>query len=466
MKKRILLVLSLVVQGLVYGQCYQQFSYGSYHVTAIKTDGTLWGWGYGAGGQLGNSTWNNPSPIQISSATHWQKVFTGYHTTFVIKNDGTLWGIGASNHGLLGNGSTSGFNSTLQQIGTANNWLKISVSQDMVIGLKTDGTLWGWGMNDTYQMGNGTCCADQLTPIQIGMDTNWIDIETSHLGSAFAQKSDGTIWRWGSNVCYMLAGSGVQSLPVPTLMNADTDWASYSVGDGHGLAIKTNGTLWTWGCNGVGQGGNSSPGAALRYNPSQIGTATWSSACAGSGISFGIQTDGSLWAWGKNDEGQLGLGAVTANQLVPIQVGTDTNWAKLYSDGNATTFGIKTDGTIWVWGDNQAGQYGNGTIDNDFLVPTQLTGMCTTLSAPSFSENSSISLYPNPSKGMVTLDYELETAAQLQVIDVSGRVVLERELVATETSVQFTTTAMASGVYAVQVLGKNGGVWRSKLVLE
>ena len=103
--------------------------------------------------------------------------------------------------------------------------------------------------------------------------------------------------------------------------------------------------------------------------------------------------------------------------------------------------------------------------DTDFFVTKFASQACQSLGTTLFEETS-IRLYPNPSKGMVTLDYQLETAAQLQIIDVSGRVVLERELAAAETSLQFDTRAMASGVYAVQVLGSDGGVWRSKLVVE
>ena len=103
--------------------------------------------------------------------------------------------------------------------------------------------------------------------------------------------------------------------------------------------------------------------------------------------------------------------------------------------------------------------------NTDFFVTKFASQACQSLGTTLFEETS-IRLYPNPSKGMVTLDYKLETAAQLQIIDLSGRVVLERELAAAETSVQFATTAMASGVYAVQVLDKNGGVWRSKLIVE
>ena len=103
--------------------------------------------------------------------------------------------------------------------------------------------------------------------------------------------------------------------------------------------------------------------------------------------------------------------------------------------------------------------------NTDFFVTKFASQACQSLGTTLF-EDTQIRLYPNPSKGMVTLDYQLETAAQLQIIDVSGCVVLERELAAAETSLQIDTKVMASGVYAVQVLGSDGGVWRSKLIVE
>jgi hypothetical protein len=114
--------------------------------------------------------------------------------------------------------------------------------------------------------------------------------------------------------------------------------------------------------------------------------------------------------------------------------------------------------------DNGTSYYSYGG-NTDFFITKFASQACPALGTSLFEETS-IRLYPNPSKGLVTLDYQLEAAVQLQVIDVSGRVVLERELSAAETSVQFATTAMASGVYAVQVLGSDDGVWRSKLVVE
>ncbi len=237
----------LWVSASTYGQCYNGFQIGDYHVASIKSDGTLWGWGLSDIGQLSNTLFSNPTPFQLSPATDWSKVSAGDNNTFIIKSNGTLWAMGKGSYGLLGNGSTTQSNPTLQQIGTAANWQKISASTDMTIGLKTDGTIWGWGQNDQYEMGNNTCCANQLTPIQIGTANHWVDIETSRGASVFALKNDGTIWGWGLNLGGLLADNTVMARSVPTQLNTDTDWASIHVGAAHILALKTNGTLWSWG---------------------------------------------------------------------------------------------------------------------------------------------------------------------------------------------------------------------------
>ena len=237
----------LWVSASTYGQCFDRFNIGQGHIVTIKSDGTLWGWGYSGYGQLGSVSLSNVSPLQLSPDSNWIKIFNGYNNFFILKNNGSLWGVGQGDYGLLGNGSTTQTNTTLQQIGTATNWQKISASTDMTIGLKTDGTIWGWGQNDQYEMGNNTCCANQLTPIQIGSANHWVDIETSLAASAFALKNDGTIWGWGLNLAGLLADNTVMARSIPTQLNADTDWASIHVGAAHILALKTNGTLWSWG---------------------------------------------------------------------------------------------------------------------------------------------------------------------------------------------------------------------------
>lgn len=468
MLKKITL-LFLWVSASTYGQCFDRFNIGQGHIVTIKSDGTLWGWGYSGYGQLGSVSLSNVSPLQLSPDSNWIKIFNGYNNFFILKNNGSLWGVGQGDYGLLGNGSTTQTNTTLQQIGTATNWQKISASTDMTIGLKTDGTIWGWGQNDQYEMGNNTCCANQLTPIQIGSANHWVDIETSLAASAFALKNDGTIWGWGLNLAGLLADNTVMARSVPTQLNSDTDWASIHVGAAHILALKTNGTLWSWGGGEYGQTGDGLSPSLYRSYPRQVGTDTWSKVFAGWKVSFGIKPDGTLWAWGLNDVGQLGIGNTT-NQFSPVQVGTDTDWVDVVSGGSGNdqfTIATKSDGTVWAWGDNQVGQYGNGTVGNPVFVPTLMTGLCATLSASEFQQENVFTMFPNPAKDVVTLQYDLALAnATVEVFDLTGRLIQNVALNSVSGSNELNVSAYPAGVYLVLVKQGADVVSSSKLVVE
>ena len=468
MLKKITL-LFLWISAYTYSQCYNGFQIGDYHVVSIKSDGSLWGWGSSDIGQLSNTNLVNPTLFQIGTATDWLKVSTGPYNTFIIKNNGTLWAMGDGRYGLLGNGSTTTINPTLQQIGTATNWQKISASSDMTIGLKTDGTIWGWGQNDQYEMGNNTCCTNQLTPIQIGTANHWVDIETSRGASVFALKNDGTIWGWGLNLAGLLGNSTVMARSIPTQLNADTDWASIHVGAAHILALKTNGTVWAWGGGEYGQTGDNFPSSYYRDTPTQVGTSAWSKVFAGWKVSFGIKPDGTLWAWGLNDVGQLGIGNTT-NQFTPVQVGTDTDWVDVVSGGSGNdqfTIATKSDGTVWVWGDNQGGQYGNGTVGNPVYVPTLMTGLCATLSTDEFEQENVFTMYPNPAKDVVNLAYNLTDAnATFEVFDLTGRLIQNVALNSVTGSSELNVSAYPAGVYLVLIKQGAAVVSSSKLVVE
>ena len=156
-------------------------------------------------------------------------------------------------------------------------------------------------------------------------------------------------------------------LLIITQINAQC-WQSISALKFHRLALKTEGTLWSWGSNQNGQLGD---GTYIDKNvPTQIGTATnWQSISGGEGHSLGVKTDGTLWTWGDNNYGQLGDGT-NINKYLPTQIGTATNWQSV-SGGNRHSLGVKTDGTLWTWGDNNDGQLGDGT-NLGKNVPTQI----------------------------------------------------------------------------------------------
>lgn len=331
-------------------------SAGPYNTVATKNNGELWGWGI-SGPSLGVGT-IHPSidvtvPNQVGSDTDWD-VVSGSILSAGVKSDGTLWVWGKNDAGQLGLGDTVQRNLPTQ-LGTDTHWEKVSIGYNFMLALKDDGTLWSWGINDAGQLGLGDI-VNRSVPVQVGTDTHWTNI-SGGFQSSFALKDDGTIWSWGYALNGQLGlGDGVDR-HVPTQIGTDTDWTAIHSTYNHALALKSNGTLWSWG-SGYGEPvlGNGTNGSS--NSPIQVGTDTnWALIWGGIFVSAAIKSNGTLWTWGPNDDGRLGLGDTT-DRLVPTQVGTDTDWVTVsISDA---LFAIKSNGTMWSSGSNGAGQLGLG----------------------------------------------------------------------------------------------------------
>jgi alpha-tubulin suppressor-like RCC1 family protein len=225
-----------------------------------------------------------------------------------------------------------------------------------------EGQLWSWGRNNQGELGLGNQVA-YSSPMQVGSLATW-----KYIGSGMAYsasqviKSDNTMWTWGSNVTGALGQGNPSGRVTSPVQVGSTTWASPVSGFGftgrNGAAVRTNGTLWTWGSNANGELGLNN---TTNYSsPVQVGALfTWASVTKGSYHMLAVKTDGTLWAWGKQPYfGQLGLGNTT-NYSSPKQVGADVNWAKV-SAGYSSSLAIKTDGTLWAWGSNANGQLGLG----------------------------------------------------------------------------------------------------------
>jgi len=250
---------------------------------------------------------------------------------------------------------------TPSQIGKATNWAFVSASSGVgryTVAIKTDGTLWAWGGNWDGVLGDGTTISREV-PVQIGAATNWASVTASGTHTV-AIRTDGTLWAWGRNWHGELGDGTTITLRInPTQIGTATSWASVSAGHGRTVAIRTDGTLWAWGRNWYGELGDGTT-ITPRINPTQIGTATnWTYVSAGSMHTVAMRTDGTLWAWGNNSRGQLGDDTIT-HRNTPVQIGTYTDWAYV-SAGSEHTIAIKTDGSLWAWGSNSRGQLGDGT---------------------------------------------------------------------------------------------------------
>jgi alpha-tubulin suppressor-like RCC1 family protein len=307
---------------------------------AVKTDGTLWMWGYNPYGQLGtNDTITRSTPTQVGTATNWKQVACGYFNTTAVKTDGTLWSWGLYSDELFG------IRSTPKQVGNETNWKSVLCGKAHRGALKYDGTLWMWGDNGYGQLGLNDR-TDRYTPVQeITSSTNWKQIVGGE-DFTVAVKTDGTLWAWGSNYSGQLGDNTTAYRSTPRQIGTATDWKTVSAGKSHAAAIKTDGTLWAWGSNSYRIVDYTS--ASYRSTPRQEGTSAtnWKLVSSGYGYINAIKTDGTLWSWGRNNQGQLGNNTTSSSSLPRQEFTSNTNWVQLSSTWGRSCLAIQAPGYI------------------------------------------------------------------------------------------------------------------------
>jgi alpha-tubulin suppressor-like RCC1 family protein len=337
---------------------WETISVGSNHSLALKTNGTIWAWGYNLNGQLGNGNSSILlSPTIIGTDTDWVSISAGGNSSYAIKSNGQLFAWGQNNQSQLGDGSTINKN-TPTQIGNSTDWAIIDSGNNYVFALRTDGKLWGWG-NNSYNRFGSTTSSTVLNPAQVGAETNWSNIYIPPSGSvSLAIKSNGTLWAIGFNAYGQLGQGNSGNYSGLTQIGNATNWRSGAVGSNHVLALDKQNNVFSWGYNLSGQLGKGN--FSYSTNVRQVGTdLTWDKIYTTTYRSAAIKKDGTLWAWGNNSEGQLGNGS-DRNLDVPVQIGTSANWQTL-SLGYNHSIALKKDGTLWAWGANNVGQLGDGT---------------------------------------------------------------------------------------------------------
>jgi alpha-tubulin suppressor-like RCC1 family protein len=371
------------------GTNWKQVSFKSNHTAAIKTDGTLWTWGSGTNGQLGNAvTADRSTPVTtFSGGTNWKQVSCGYRCTSAIKTDGTLWTWGSGLYGQLGNGVTTGNRSTpVTTFSGGTNWKQVSCVGSYTAAIKTDGTLWTWGSGTNGKLGNGVTTGNISTPVTtFAGGTDWKQVSSG--GSYIAAiKTDGTLWTWGfgskGRLGSFIFGSN-RSTPVTTFAGG-TNWSdvastepedlyTISAGGAHTAAIKTDGTLWTWGFGTNGKLGNGvTTGSISTPVTTFAGGTNWKQVSCARIHNAAIKTDGTLWTWGAGNRGQLGNGVTAGTISTPVTTfAGGTDW-KQVSCGDSFTSAIKTDGTLWTWGYGFSGQLGNG-VNSSGNISTPVT---------------------------------------------------------------------------------------------
>lgn len=432
----------------------QNFSMG------IKMDGTLWGWGLNGNllGLNGNMA-NQNLPIQIGTANDWATVSAGNVHTLAVKTNGTLWSWGNGQFGQLGNGIFNSATWTVTQVGTANDWLTVSAGNIFSLAIKTNGTLWSWGLNNLGQLGISNLI-DQNLPVQVGTASNWLKIDAGNQHS-LAIDTTGFVYAWGDNTFGQFGNGTNTSSSTPIMVSSSNNWAEVSAGFDHSMALDTSGILFTFGNNTNGQlcdGTNTASNTMTPISFSNAGLVTqYIVISAGNSFSLAIKNDNTLWSGGYNTSGQLGLGNNTAVNTLN-QVGTNNTWFAI-SAGDVHSLAMETTTSLWSTGRGLEGQLGIGTnVANNTL---QSVGCPTTVLANetvSIDKNT-ISVYPNPTNTIVNIDYTLENSSDvvLRVTNIQGQVITE---IKTEKSSGLNTdtldlSSQSSGMYFLTLTSGN-----------
>ncbi|WP_303310171.1 T9SS type A sorting domain-containing protein [Hymenobacter sp. BT730] len=406
---------------------WKSISAGYNHCLMIKADGTLWSAGYNTFGSLGIGTSPDSRPNAVAAGTTWQSVTAGFCLSMGIRQDGSVWTWGYNQTGALGTTTIKTTQITLPlpvapkvawkeysggsiysaaideagnlwgwgdayhlsinrynlytapaKIDSTHHWTKVYVGPQPIssylLGIRQDGSLWTWGNTpgrygkDSYNSKENTYSAVQVAP-----GATWHSVAVGPQ-CVWGIQQDGTLWGWGGNVGLFytrpVLGDGTNNAQQePVQIAAGFHWlqVSTSLVDYYGYptesgyytaAIRQDSTLWTWGYNLKGQLGMGDQ--APRLAPEQVKPGSkWRSVSTGANHTVAIAQDGTLWAWGSNEYGKLGNGTTT-DATKPIQIASSKTW-KVASAGTFFTVAIDKDGKLWTWGYNADGALGNAS---------------------------------------------------------------------------------------------------------
>jgi alpha-tubulin suppressor-like RCC1 family protein len=299
---------------------------GPAHSLAVLLHGEVWGWGYNGEGQIGGSTGAVETPRVISGVSGVTAACAGgTHSLFRLSN-GTVVGLGSNAFGQLGDGTTTPAPNTPVAVSGLQNVVAISCGHEYSMALMSDRTVRAWGRNSAGQLGDNTKL-DRATPVPVVGLTNVIAI---------------------------------------------------AAGENHSLALRSDGSVWAWGQNGVGELGDDTIQERLVPVPTLANTNYRAIAASGS-TSMALRNDGVVFVWGTNESGQLANGTLSGNSSTPLQVAGLTDVAEIAIARQPGVvnhlMAVRSDGTMWAWGLNDFGQVGSGSAEEVVRAPEQVTGL-------------------------------------------------------------------------------------------
>ncbi|KAB0671412.1 hypothetical protein F6V30_02190 [Oryzomonas sagensis] len=400
---------------------------GTSNTMVLKSDGTVFAWGWNLYGQLGDgTTTDRHSPTVVPGLTGVTAIVPGYAHTAARKSDGTVLAWGNNLHGQIGDGTTTERHSPTVVPGLTG-MAAIAVGDAHTVALKNAGTVLAWGSNLRGQLGDGTT-TDRHSPTVVPGLTGVTAIAAGYQHTV-ALKSDGTVVAWGWNVNGQLGDGTTTEKHSPTVVPGLTGVTAIATGYNHTVALKSDGTVVAWGENQNGQLGDGT--TIERHSPIVVPGLNGVAAIAvGQYHTVVLKNDGTLVAWGWNGSGQLGDGTTTQRTSPTVMSGVTGVTA--IAVGQYHTVLLKNDGTVVAWGRNGSGEVGDGTTTQRtsptivpglnlgasiFTITTGVTGNGSITCTPSatVSLNGSTTCTATPDAGnyvaSVTVDGTVQSAA-------------------------------------------------------
>jgi alpha-tubulin suppressor-like RCC1 family protein len=448
----------------------QSFDGGSGVSLSVCNDSSVMIWGNNTSYCSGTTEIVNSSvPVPVAGVSSVKEVASGSQHMLILKGDGTVWGWGINFSGSVGDGTTYYKINPVQAVGLSG-IEHIESGYYHSFALKNDGSTWAWGDNEFGQLGTTAStdpsCSCIAAATQISSLNNLLDI-AGGWNHSMAIKNDGTVWSWGDNMYGQLGDGTTTGTSTPSLVPGLNNIIQISCGRWHSVALKSDGTVWSWGDNGYGETGaaiDSTSSCVCQFIPSQVSSLSGIiQISAGDDFTVALKNDGTVWAWGNNLYGQLGTGAPSLYSNIPLQV---TGLTGIVSIGGSYghTLALKNDGTMWAWGVNNQGQLGNGTVSTNGCgceaTPVQVSSLCPPLleGLNELNRTASLEIFPNP-----VSDHLHIIAEKIKTITITNALGQNLEThIADDIDVSF----LSPGIYFVMIGFENGQVAVRRFIKE